>query len=219
MTYPYGLVIFDLDGTLVDSAADIAEAVNRTLRDWSLPTFTTDQVIAWVGEGSRVLMRRALDAAGGMMELDAVMPGFLVHYGDTALGAHAYDGVADALAGLRARGVHVAVCTNKNEAFVAPLLDALGLGVHVEAIVGGDTLAERKPSALPLLHLAHRFGVAAEACLMVGDSESDLLAARAAGMPVVLVSYGYHHALDLAGAGAVAVVDDLRALLALDTRG
>ncbi|KAF1004770.1 MAG: Phosphoglycolate phosphatase, chromosomal [Luteibacter sp.] len=210
---PFSLVIFDLDGTLVDSAADIAEAVNRTLHDWKLPTYDVAQITGWVGEGSRKLITYAFRHAGSDVDIDEVMPGFLEHYGDTALDGIAYDGVVDTLATLHARGVKLAVCTNKNEEFVRPLLEVRGMLPYIDGIVGGNSLPERKPSGVPLKHLAQEASVPLDRVLMVGDSESDLLAANDAGVPVVLVSYGYRKSLDIHGVGALAVIDSMPELL------
>lgn len=213
--FPYPLVIFDLDGTLVDSAPDIALAVNRTLDDWGLQRFDLATITGWIGEGSRRLITRAMHAAGGPQDIDRVMPGFLRHYGQTASDGALYPGVAQTLAGLHARGVRLALCTNKPEQFVRPLLQARGiLDLFDAGIVGGDTLAERKPSGMPLRHLAAQAALDPECCLMVGDSRSDAQAAQAAGMPLVLVRYGYHQGLDLEAAGAVAVLDAMPQLLA-----
>lgn len=209
----FSLVIFDLDGTLVDSAADIAEAVNRTLRDWKLPTYDVAQITGWVGEGSRQLITYAFRHAGSDADIDEVMPGFMEHYGETAQDGIAYDGVVDTLATLHARGVKLAVCTNKNEEFVRPLLEVRGMLPYFDGIVGGNSLPERKPSGVPLKHLAQEAGVPLDRVLMVGDSESDLLAANDAGVPVVLVSYGYRKSLDIHGVGALAVIDGMPELL------
>ena len=212
--FPYPMVIFDLDGTLVDSAPGLALAVNRTLANWRLRAFDLDTIKGWVGEGARQLMTRAMHAAAGHADLEEVMPCFLYHYGQTANDAMLYPGVADTLAQLRARGVRLAICTNKPEQFVRPLLAARGiLDLFQAGIVGGDTLSERKPSATPLLHLASQAGQDPMQCLMVGDSQSDVLAAHAAGIPLVLVRYGYPKALDLDAAGAVAVIDAMPQLL------
>ena len=209
----FSLVIFDLDGTLVDSAADIAESVNRTLHDWKLPTYDVAQITGWVGEGSRKLITYAFRHAGSDADIDDVMPGFLKHYGDTALDGIAYDGAVDTLRALHARGVKLAVCTNKNEEFVRPLLEVRGMLPYIDGIVGGNSLPERKPSGVPLKHLADEAGVPLDQVLMVGDSESDLLAANDAGVPVVLVSYGYRKDLDIYNVGALAVIDHMPQLL------
>jgi phosphoglycolate phosphatase len=220
LQFPYSLVLFDLDGTLVDTASDIAEAVNRTLDDWRLPRVDESVIRGWIGDGARKLVEAAFRDAGSTVSIDKVMPGFMVHYGDCLLlQPRLYPGVAEALQALRTRGVAMALCTNKPQRFLVPLLEAMGIaGYFTDAMVGGDTLPERKPDAMPLLHLAAQFHCEASQCLMVGDSATDLQAARAAVMDVALVSYGYPRGFDLHAAGAVAVVDDLRELLELPRR-
>ena len=213
MSYPYPLVIFDLDGTLVDSAPDIAEALNRTLEDWQLPRVPEATVLTWIGDGVRRLVEQAFTAAGSDIDLDRVMPGFMRHYEACLLRSpRLYDGVVPALEALRARNVTLAICTNKPSAMVAPLLAHLGVQDDFKMVLGGDSLPERKPSGVPLRHIADAFNVAPGAALMVGDSITDYRAAVDAGMPVALVRYGYPRGLDLATVDAVAVVDDLRAL-------
>lgn len=216
----FPLVIFDLDGTLVDSVSDIAEALNLALVQWKLQPVEEASVRGWVGEGVRRLLATALREQGREDALDRVMPDMMRHYGECLLHRpQVYPGVREALIGLRARGVELAVCTNKPIRFVAPLLDHLGLGGHFSMLLGGDSLPERKPDPAPLRHLAAQFGQPAGRCLMVGDSATDAAAAHAAGMPLAMVRYGYLRGLDPAASGAVAVVDDLRELLALPQLG
>lgn len=208
-------LVFDLDGTLVDSADDITEAVNRTLDDLSLPRVSEATVRSWIGEGVRRLVTTALAHARSTRPLDEVMPTFMRHYRDCLLRSpRLYGGVVEALQQLQARGLPMAICTNKPSALVPPLLDHLGIAGHFAYIIGGDTLPQRKPAAEPLLHAAQLLGQAPAHCLMVGDSATDLGAANAAGMPIVLVRYGYPRDLDLEAADAVAVIDDLRQLAA-----
>ncbi|MDY1033684.1 phosphoglycolate phosphatase [Stenotrophomonas sp. CFBP8980] len=212
-TYPYPLVVFDLDGTLVDSASDIAEALNRTLEDWQLPRVAEATVLTWIGDGVRRLVEQAFTAAGSTIDLDRVMPGFMVHYRECLLRSpRLFDGVAEALQQLQERGVPMAICTNKPSALVQPLLDHLGIGDRFALVLGGDSLPQRKPSGEPLRHIAGHFAFAPGDCLMVGDSLTDYRAALDAGMPVALVRYGYPRGLDLQHNEAVAVVDDLRQL-------
>ncbi|HBK46205.1 MAG TPA: phosphoglycolate phosphatase [Xanthomonadaceae bacterium] len=212
----YPLVIFDLDGTLVDSVSDIAEALNLTLRQWRLPQVDEATVRGWVGEGVRVLTATALRELGAAVTVDAVMPDMMRHYGQCLLHApRVYPGAREALQGLRDQGATLAVCTNKPVRFVEPLLRHLDLASCFSAWLGGDSLPERKPAARPLLHLAGQFGYAPAQCLMVGDSATDAAAAHAAAMPLAMVRYGYLRGFDPEAAGAVAVVDDLRELLAL----
>lgn len=214
MRFPYSLVVFDLDGTLVDSASDIAEAVNRTLTDWSLPRQEEAVIRGWIGDGARALVASAFVHAGKAIDLDKVMPGFMVHYADCLLLCPTvYPGVVETLQALREKKVAVAICTNKPQRFVRPLLDALGLGEYFECIIGGDTLPERKPSAVPLLHVVGHFGLQPSQCLMVGDSATDLLTAQAAGVPMALVTYGYLRGFDPRSVPGVAAMDDMRELL------
>lgn len=214
MRFPYALVVFDLDGTLVDSASDIAEAVNRTLADWSLPRVEESVIRGWIGDGARALVGSAFANAAKPVDLDEVMPGFMVHYADCLLlYPTVYPGVIETLQSLRDAGVDVAVCTNKPERFVRPLLDALELGQYFECIVGGDTLSERKPSAVPLLHVVEHFGLQPAQCLMVGDSATDLQTAAAANVPMALVTYGYLRGMDPHSVPCVRVIDDMREIL------
>jgi phosphoglycolate phosphatase len=213
VTFPFPLVIFDLDGTLVDSAGAIATAVNRTLEDWKLPRVDEARIVDWIGEGSRQLITYAFRDAGSDVDIETVMPSFLAHYAETALDGDAYDGVVETLRALHGQGVAVAVCTNKNEEFVRPLLEARGMLPFVDGIAGGNTLPQRKPSGEPLRHLARQAGVGSADVLMVGDSESDMLAAHDAGVALVMVSYGYRKSLDLATTGALAVIDRMPDLL------
>ena len=214
MVFPYQLVVFDLDGTLVDSASDIAESVNRTLEEWSLPRVEESVIRGWIGEGARRLLQQALEHSGSALEVDAVFPSLEVHYGDCLLlDPRVYDGVRETLDDLRGKGVSLAVCTNKPQRFIRPLLQALALDDYFECIVGGDTLPERKPSALPLRHVVDHFGLQPAQCLMVGDSETDVLTAQAAQVPMALVTYGYLRGFDPKSVAGVRVIDDLRELL------
>ncbi|HYG06300.1 MAG TPA: phosphoglycolate phosphatase [Stenotrophomonas sp.] len=220
MRYPFPLVIFDLDGTLVDSLSDISEALNLTLADLALPQFDEATVRGWVGEGVRSLVASALQASRSSLALDEVMPGFMRHYGECLLHhPRLYPGVAEALDGLQARAVTLAVCTNKPARFVQPLLAHLGIAGHFSAVLGGDSLPQRKPDPTPLLHLCAQFGQSAQQCLMVGDSAVDAAAANAAHVPLALVRYGYLRGLDPRHSGARWVMDDMRELLAIDTAG
>ncbi|WP_045728484.1 phosphoglycolate phosphatase [Xanthomonas sp. GPE 39] len=216
MTFPYAVVVFDLDGTLVDSGADIAEALNRTLSAFGLTRVAEASVLGWIGEGVRTLVERAWRHAHDATPIDVVMPVFMRHYADCLLRSpRLYPGVAEALAQLRAAGITLALCTNKPVALVSPLLGHLGLADAFAAVLGGDSLSERKPSPAPLLHLARQFAQPPSRCLMVGDSATDVQAAHAAGMPVALVRYGYRRDLDLATVDVVLLMDDLRELLRL----
>jgi len=216
MAFPWTLVLFDLDGTLVDSAADIAEAVNRLLDELGHAREDEALVRAWIGLGAHALVDSALRHAGSRSRVVDVMPRFMEHYEDCLLlNARLYPGTAEMLDALAAAGVAMSMATNKPERMARVLSEAMGIDHHFAHVVGGDTLAERKPSAMPLLHLAALHGVAAKDTLMVGDSEADAGAARAAGMDLVLVRHGYPRDFDLERAGAVAVMDSLEGLPSL----
>ncbi|MGY0559831.1 MULTISPECIES: phosphoglycolate phosphatase [unclassified Luteimonas] len=216
MSFPFPAVLFDLDGTLVDSASDIAAAVNRMLAEEGLAEVDESLVRSWIGDGSGMLLETALEHVGSPRTTEELLPRFMKHYGDTLLlSPQLYPGVRETLDALAAKGVIMAVCTNKPEPFVAPLLKELQIDGAFSGVVGAGTLPERKPHPQPLLHLAEQFGIEPERCLMVGDSPTDFNAARAAGMPVVLVSYGYPRGFDLHGAGALAVIDRFEDLLTL----
>lgn len=216
MSFSFSAALFDLDGTLVDSASDIAEAVNRLLDDEGLPRAPEALIRTWIGEGATALLATALRHAGSSRPVEELMPRFMVHYGDCLLlQPRLYPSVAETLDALVAMGVPLAVCTNKPEPYAAPLIEHMGIADRFQRVVAAGTLSERKPHPLPLLHLADALGAPPDRCLMVGDSETDFLAARAAGVPVVLVSYGYRRHFDLHAAGALAVIDHFDELLSL----
>lgn len=212
-------VAFDLDGTLVDSLPDLADAAAAMLARLGLPPVTEARVRAFVGDGVARLVERLLagsregvadpaDAARGI-EL------FTEHYAaHVCRRSRPYPGVAAGLRRLADGGFGLACVTNKPERFAAALLTALDLRHHIPVLVGGDTLAVRKPQAEPLLHAAARLGVAPGSLLMVGDSDVDVRCARAAGCPVVCVPYGYRAPGPEADLGADAIVSSIDALAA-----
>jgi phosphoglycolate phosphatase len=212
------LVMFDLDGTLVDSVPDLAAAVDRMLIELGRPPAGVEKVRDWVGNGARVLVRRAL--AGGLdhaavseVETDAALARFLDLYTDCHQLTALYPGVHELLEALSTAAVELAVVTNKPERFVAPLLEQVGLGGYFRWIVGGDTLPQQKPDPAALLQVMRLAGVEAAQALFVGDSRNDVLAARAAGVPCVAVSYGYNHGRPVAEEEPQLVVDSLAELL------
>ena len=186
--FPFALVGFDLDGTLVDSVADLAAAVNHALAEIGRAPLTIDQVRPMIGGGSRVMLQRALVATGGDEQLDRLLPGLVEFYA-----AHIVDhtrpfpGVVDALDALRESGVALAVVTNKREQLSFALLKALGLTDRFACIIGGDTpgLTAMKPDRAPIDLMLRQCRVAGRAAF-VGDSIYDVEAARATGIPVAL---------------------------------
>ena len=209
-------VIFDLDGTLVDSAADIAEAVNRLFDALQLPRVEPALVRSWIGDGVRALVATALAHHGSEEPIERALPLFMTGYHDCLLRSpRLYPGVREALQALQQAQLPMAICTNKPVDLVPPLLQHLGIAGYFPVIIGGGSLPQRKPDPAPLLASAAGLGVPVAQCLMVGDSGTDHGAAMAAAMPVALVRYGYPRTLDLEAVPALAVVDDLRQLLPL----
>lgn len=185
-------VVFDLDGTLIDSAPDIAAALNRTLARHGLPGLQVGQVAAMVGDGARVLLARAFAAhkvSPAAAALDDATAGYLADYAANSLVATApYPGVVPTLAALRQAGWRMAVCTNKPEAAARAILAGLGLDPFA-AIGGGDSFPVRKPDPG---HLSATLAVAGMTqAIMVGDHHNDILAARGCGLKVVWASWGY----------------------------
>jgi phosphoglycolate phosphatase len=212
--------VFDLDGTLVDTAADLQAHVNAVLGELGRPELALADVRLLVGDGARTLIRRGLEASGGLpagVDLDGLYARFLARYtADPARFSTVYEAVAPALERLRAQGLRLGVCTNKAQAPTERLLAALGLDRFFEAIVGGDAAPAKKPDARHLAAVLERLGAAAARAVMVGDSENDLLAARALGVPCILVSFGYTP-VSARALGADLVIDrfaDLPAALA-----
>lgn len=196
-------ILFDLDGTLVDSASDLALAVNRCLQEFDLPMAEEAAVRGWVGNGAAKLVERALcDRLGcAAQALDAglaerALQAFFRHYEACCTETtQLYPGVAQTLDQLRPH-YPMACVTNKPMRYARRLLDHFEL--PFASLIGGDTLAVKKPAPEPLLQACADLGVEAKSCLMVGDSRSDVLAARAAGMPVLCYSYGYNHGAPVA---------------------
>lgn len=185
------LTVFDLDGTLIDSRRDLADAANALLEELGARPLPIDAVAAMVGEGAAVLVRRALAASGLDPEAPGALERFLAHY-DRRLVAHTrpYDGMLDALQSLKPSTV-LAVLTNKPARPTRTILDALGLAPFFDHVVGGDTPYGRKPDPAGLLHLMKAAGVDAGATVLVGDSPIDRETAWRAGTGVCLVRYGF----------------------------
>lgn len=189
-------VLFDLDGTLVDSVPDLAEAARRMLKELGEPPRSDEEIARFVGKGIPVLVERALTVGRGKVSaesLDGAIHCFMRHYSETNGSLTVcYPNVPEVLVRLQTSGVKLGCVTNKASAFVAPLLDHLGLLSLFDCIVAGDTLAKKKPEPEPIWHACDQLGLSRERVLMVGDSSNDALCARRAGIPVVLMTYGYN---------------------------
>jgi phosphoglycolate phosphatase len=213
------LVMFDLDGTLMDSVPDLAAAVDKMLMLLGREPAGVARVRDWVGNGSRVLVRRAL---AGQLQHDGVADQLtdeaLALFMQAYAGGHelttVYPGVRKSLDWLREREVPMAIITNKPAQFIEPLLQEKGLGGYFCWLVGGDTLPQQKPDPAALLWVMDKANVAPGESLFVGDSRNDVHAARAAGVPCVALSYGYNHGEPIANEQPTLVLDDLRELVA-----
>ncbi len=194
-TPPLAAVVFDLDGTLVETAPDLCAALNHVLEAERRPPLAVEEVRTLVGEGARKLIERGLSASGPVptaAEIEARLPAFLDYYADhVADRSVPYPGVPETLAGLRDRGLSLGICTNKPYRLTKLLLAALDLDGWFGAVLGGDSLAIRKPDGGHLLAVIEALGVAAAEAAMVGDSGIDVACARDAGVPVIAVAYGY----------------------------
>lgn len=211
------LALFDLDGTLVDSVPDIAVALNRSLVELGRPEAGLDEVRAWVGTGARDLAARAIsrDMRGSDDDaaVETLYSRYLAHYARrVCVETTIYPGVQECLEFLRTRGVTLAVVTNKPEGIATELLATLGLASAFAMVLGGDTLPWKKPDPRPLLHAMEQFDMAAAQTLMIGDSATDIYAARRAGIDCACVTYGYHRGEDLPSLAPRLLLDSLAEL-------
>lgn len=213
------LVLFDLDGTLVDSVPDLAQAANAMLAELGRPPATEEQVRRWVGDGIGKLVERLLGSAGQDADWlkraeQLYREAYARHLTDRS---HAYPGVPEMLAELRERGLHLACVTNKDTRLARALLAHLGLDRHVGWVIGGDR-TRPKPDPDMLEKAMHAFGIPPEGSVLVGDSVADIGAARAAGVPVIAVSWGYNHGRDIAEERPDHVIDHMPELVSLIER-
>lgn len=199
------LVVFDLDGTLVDSSRDLADSGNALLASYGQTGLPRDAIVRMVGDGARELVRRLLAAAGVDVPLDAALERFLALYGDRLLATtRPYQGVEDVLDTLGSSGCRLAVLTNKPADATLRVLEGLALDRYFADVIGGDGPFPRKPDPQGLAHLIARAGTVASETMMVGDSVADLRTAHAASVPACLARYGFGFAQvpadELAGA-------------------
>ncbi|WOG26374.1 phosphoglycolate phosphatase [Endozoicomonas sp. 8E] len=219
---PVQLIMYDLDGTLVDSAPDLATALDKMLIELNLPEAGNEKARLWVGNGIPSLVKRALadDMMGdqpGVVEegiFAKALERFKHHYA-IEVGQHSalYPGVFTFLSQIHKAGIRQAVVTNKSEIFTNPLLKRMGIDHFFELSVGGDSLNEQKPHPLPLQHTMKHFDCNTQNSLMIGDSSNDVKAARAADVKVVGLPYGYNHGEPIESAHPDLVIDSLTDLL------
>ncbi len=211
------MVLIDVDGTLVDSVPDLAYCVDEMLTALDMSPHGEAEVRHWVGNGVERLVRRALigqlDGEPDEALFDKAYPIFMDLYKEnTSKRSCLYPGVKEGIDYLKSSGYKLGCVTNKAEIFTHPLLKDLGIFDYFASIVSGDTLEKKKPDPLPLLYSAEKLGVTAEDSLMLGDSISDVKAARAAGFQIICMSYGYNHGVDIRESNPDVVIDSMAEL-------
>ncbi len=221
-SYPFDLILFDLDGTLVETAAEITDAVNDTLADMALPPLEQPRVECWIGLGTRELLAQALACRWGVSvaqarasgEFASVESRFAAHYlHRCGTCSRLYPQVRETLQALRGSGVKLAVLTNKEERYTRRVLEAHALEPCFDHIVCGDTFAVKKPDPRGAQDCMQRFGVPPGRTLLVGDSSIDVATARHAGMAVWVLPYGYNMGEPIEACAPDRVISDVSCLL------
>lgn len=208
---------FDLDGTLVDSAPGLADAVDMALKDVGLPAAGVERISTWIGNGADVMVERAVRWAEGDMSpvfLQQVRDKFDHYYAQTAAdGSRLYPHVKETLAALHAQGLPLGLITNKPTPFVAPLLASLGIESYFSVVIGGDDVVQKKPHPAPIYLMLAQLGLRASELVFVGDSRNDIQAAQAAGCRCVGLTYGYNYGESIALSKPDSVLDNFADLL------
>ena len=211
------LVMIDVDGTLVDSVPDLAYCVDQMMLSLDMPVRGEETVRHWVGNGVPRLVERALtgelDGSPSKEAFDKAYPIFLDLYAqNSSVRSTLYEGVMEGLDYLKAKDYLLGCVTNKAEQFTLPLLQSLGIIDYFGIVISGDTLEKKKPDPLPLIHGANFFNIKPNECLMLGDSVSDVKAARAASFQIICMSYGYNHGNNIADENPDLVIDSMAQL-------
>ena len=213
------VILFDLDGTLIDSVPDLSLAVNHMLETLHRETFSEDTIRYWVGNGAQILVKRALS---GETEIDETLDQtlfekaleiFLTFYRQNlCIDTAAYPNVTVTLHALKEKEYRLGIVTNKPFDFVGPILEGLGFHGVFDFWLGGDSLDKKKPDPLPLVHACEKMQVSIDQCVMVGDSKNDILAANACGMQNIGVTYGYNYGEDIGIHNPTFIIDDFSEL-------
>ena len=213
-------ILFDLDGTLVDSAPDIANAANNMLKTLGEPAAEPEQIRGWIGNGIPKLVKRALskhfDGEPDPVLFNQALPIFMQHYErDVCVDSYLYEGVPETLQKLHDQGFTLGCVTNKNASCTLPLLHQLEIDRYFTSIVSGDTCANKKPHPEPILFGIQEMELSTKSCALIGDSAHDIHAAHAANIPAIAVSYGYNQGVDLNTQNPYAIVDQFADILSL----
>lgn len=224
-TTAFDLVMFDLDGTLIETSPEIADATNDTLAQFGLPLVTQQQVNDWIGHGTQTLLVQALATVQGISKeavraadnFAAISAAFVLHYEQRCgTRSHLYPHVREVLDTLKGQGVKLAVVTNKEGRYTQVVLDAHQLGPVFDRVISGDTLPTKKPTPVGIQACMAQFGVARERALFVGDSSIDVATARNAGVPVWALPYGYNMGEAIESCQPDRVIADFSALVGAD---
>nr|WP_321463734.1 phosphoglycolate phosphatase [uncultured Cohaesibacter sp.] len=206
----FSCVLFDLDGTLVDTAPDLTGALNHVLAQYQLAPFSVEKVRNTVGFGARITIERSMSHYNKTLSeeaLDIAHAQFLAHYSENICkNSQLFPGVKDVLEMFKANDIRMSVCTNKTEHLSIDLLDQIGIADYFASICGSDTVPNKKPHPDHVFSAINRAGGKCEEAILIGDSQADVQSARAAGIPVIVMSYGYT-AVPSAELGADLVLD------------
>lgn len=215
------LIIFDLDGTLIDSVPDLAQSVNDMLAHYNLQPLTIEEATLFIGNGAKILVQKSLQKAMQTENIpedffeEAFKYYFKAYRNVVCDKTYLYPGVMETLEYLNNKGYEMTICTNKPFEFIEPILDKLSVKQYFKHWVGGDSLPQKKPDSAPLLHIAKIMNKDIDKCIMVGDSKNDILAAQNAKMESIGVSYGYNYNESIAVYKPSKVVDNFAQLQAL----
>jgi phosphoglycolate phosphatase len=214
------LIIFDLDGTLIDSVPDLASSINHMLKSLNKTTFDENTIRSWVGNGASVLVKRALSSSSiidttisNELFEEALMI-FLKHYSQNlCVKTKTYNDVEHTLHMLKSKGYILSIVTNKPYEFIEPILSGLGIDDLFSYYIGANSLEVKKPDPKPLLHVCQRFDLDTKKAIMIGDSKNDIVAANRANMQSIAVSYGYNYAEDISVYNPTIKIDNFKDIL------
>ena len=220
------VIIFDFDGTIIDSEPDLALALNYMLEQLDRDVYSQELISGWVGNGAETLVKRALSGSVAIDEsinqelFENALNIFLKFYAQNlCVKTYLYPNVKETLEELKEQGYILVIVTNKPTSFVAPILKGLEIDNFFEFYLGGDSLERRKPDPMPLLHVCKKLAITVDECVMIGDSKNDILSANGAKMQSVGVSYGYNYGEDIRSYQPTLVVDNFRDILPSFIRG